>query len=100
MGPVYIYHNTVTNECGSLWIGDEFNEYTPASLDWKNVGILGSDSAQSFCQNAGYTYTEVVPSKETALMLEDGTDVQTASFVYALLIVAGMLVLSKLFHFR
>lgn len=100
MGPVYIYHNTATNECGSLWIGDEFNEYLPASSEWEDIGILGTDSAKSFCEDAGYTYVDVVPSKEIPLRTEDGTNIQTASFVYAILIVAGMLILSKLFNFR
>ncbi|MFA5855057.1 MAG: hypothetical protein WC846_02065 [Candidatus Gracilibacteria bacterium] len=91
-GPVILYHNAGTNECGALWIGDEFKEYRPSSSDWEEIGYLGTEDAKISCEKAGYTYVAEVPSKMTEIMDENGGDVQNESIFYAVIIAVGIVV--------
>lgn len=99
-GPVMLYHNTLTNECGSLWIGDEFNKYVPNGVDWEEIGIMGNIDAKTACETAGYTFITDVPSKTVVLLDSNGGDVQTASFFYGFAIVLGMVIIARLFKLR
>lgn len=111
-GPEVIYVNDDTGECGYLWVGDEYEEYTPESRAWDEVMLLGetrenvcadvegkygseicgSSDAEAICSDLGYEYIGEVPSETKILMEEDGAidDDQQPWVLYA---VGGILVI-------
>jgi len=70
-GPVGIYVNLVTNECGELWTGDEYWEYLPEDGNFEFLQWDDGSGAAKLCAVTGYDYIGELKSEPTQLIQED-----------------------------